>query len=538
MRLVMIIDSKIKQLSETLHPLEVKLICAFKENAQQDDVILAKNSGLDAAQVRTAVEWLKAKEVIAVLSSEAILLASLTEFGERQARYGIPEIQILNLLRRVERIPLSEIAVTISKDLNVALEEAISADEVQPACGMLKAAGCVTFAEGGVVVLADANKNDSVFKDRQALIEKLQQKKQVVISELSQSEQEILNAGAKKRGKAKGSFRVDEKKTNQFALTDFGSQVLSALNELGITGEEIQELTPEIIADGSWRKKGFRKYNISLKPGRVVSGKFHAYRQYVDFLKNRMVGLGFQEMFGSVVETEFWDMDALFMPQFHSAREIHDVYFVKEPKYAKEIPEPFLSNVAEAHCHGASDGKHGWGYLFDKEKCKRLILRSQTTALSARTLAAGPAIPGKYFAIARCFRYDQVDASHAPDFFQVEGIVVDPDATFKSLLGLLEVFAKEIAMAKEIKFAPAYFPFTEPSVEVHMKHPKLGWMELGGAGIFRPEVCRPLGIDAPVLAWGLGTDRMAMVALGVSDIRDLCSSDLDYLRMSRIRGLL
>ena len=534
----MTIDIKLKQLSETLHPLEVKLIRAFKENAQQDDVTLARNSGLDAAQVRTAVEWLKAKEVLAVISSEATELASLTEIGERQARFGIAEILILNLLRKVERVGLSEIAGAVARELGIANDEAIFADEVQPACGMLKAAGCVTFAEGGVVVLGEADKNEGAFKARQALIEKLQKSGQVAIRQLSPNEQEILNAGAKKRGKAKGSFRIDEKKTNQFALTAFGSQVLNALSELGITGEEIQELTPEIIADGSWKQKGFRKYNISLKPGRVISGKYHAYRQYVDFLKNRMVGLGFQEMFGSVVETEFWDMDALFMPQFHSAREIHDVYFVKEPKFAKEIPEPFLSNVAEAHSKGAPDGKHGWGYTFDKEKCKRLILRSQTTALSARTLAAGPAIPGKYFAIARCFRYDQVDASHAPDFFQVEGIVVDPDATFKSLLGLLEVFAKEIAMAKEIKFVPAYFPFTEPSVEVHMKHPKLGWMELGGAGIFRPEVCKPLGIDVPVLAWGLGTDRMAMVALGVSDIRDLCSSDLDYLRMSRIQGLL
>ncbi len=283
--------------------------------------------------------------------------------------------------------------------------------------------------------------------------------------------------------------------------------------------------------------RGFRKFNISLKPGRLVHGKFHAYRQYVDFLKHRMVALGFREMVGSVVETEFWDMDALFMPQFHSAREIHDVYFLKEPRCAREISEPFLSNVAKAHQHGVEGGKRGWGYNFDREKCRRLVLRSQTTALSARTLASNPQIPGKYFGIARCFRYDQVDASHAPDFFQVEGIVLDPKANFRALLGLLEVFATEIAMAKEIKFVPAYFPFTEPSVEVHMKHPKLGWMELGGAGIFRPEVCEPLGIDVPVLAWGLGTDRMAMVALQVNDIRDLCSSDLDFLRMSRIKGV-
>ena len=80
---------------------------------------------------------------------------------------------------------------------------------------------------------------------------------------------------------------------------------------------------------------------------------------------------------------------------------------------------------------------------------------------------------------------------------------------------------------------PDYFPFTEPSVELQAKHPTLGWIELGGAGLFRPELTNPLGVDVPVIAWGLGVDRMAMVSLGVSDIRDLFSTDLDYLRNQR-----
>ena len=164
---------------------------------------------------------------------------------------------------------------------------------------------------------------------------------------------------------------------------------------------------------------------------------------------------------------------------------------------------------------------------------RRLVLRSQGTADSARKLAEGPDVPGKYFSIARCFRYDQVDATHAPDFFQVEGIVLGKDINFRTLLGLLKLFARELARATEVKFVPAYFPFTEPSVEVHVKHPKLGWMELGGAGLFRPEVTLPLGVEVPVIAWGLGLDRMAMVALGIHDIRDLFSSDLDRVRSMR-----
>jgi len=91
-----------------------------------------------------------------------------------------------------------------------------------------------------------------------------------------------------------------------------------------------------------------------------------------------------------------------------------------------------------------------------------------------------------------------------------------------------------MAKAAELQFRPAYFPFTEPSVELHVKHHELGWMELGGAGIFRPEVTMPLGVFVPVIAWGLGLDRMAMIALGIKDIRDLFSRDLDFIRTKKI----
>ncbi|MDH7571879.1 MAG: phenylalanine--tRNA ligase subunit alpha, partial [Armatimonadota bacterium] len=113
---------------------------------------------------------------------------------------------------------------------------------------------------------------------------------------------------------------------------------------------------------------------------------------------------------------------------------------------------------------------------------------------------------------------------------QVEGIVLGTGVNFRTLLGLLKLFAEEIARATEVRFAPAYFPFTEPSVEMHARHPSLGWMELGGAGLFRPEVTCPLGVEVPVIAWGLGIDRMAMMALGLHDIRDLFSADLDLVR--------
>jgi len=224
------------------------------------------------------------------------------------------------------------------------------------------------------------------------------------------------------------------------------------------------------------------------------------------------------------------------MPQFHSARDIHDVYHVAEPAAAKSIEEPYLSAVAATHENGGTSGSRGWKYPFDREFTKRLVLRSQGTVLSARQLPKAK-VPGKYFGIVRCFRYDKVDATHLSDFYQTEGIVLGEEVNLRTLLGFLEMFAVEVAGAKEVKYVPGYFPFTEPSVEVHIKHPVLGWFELGGSGIFRPEVTEPLGIKVPVLAWGLGIDRMALMALGLNDLRELFSPDIESARLRRAKNI-
>jgi phenylalanyl-tRNA synthetase alpha chain len=200
--------------------------------------------------------------------------------------------------------------------------------------------------------------------------------------------------------------------------------------------------------------------------------------------------------------------------------------------HAREIEEPWLDRVAGAHENGGDTGSSGWNYHFDREFTRRLILRSQGTALSAHTLPRAKQ-PGKYFGIVRCFRYDQVDATHLSDFYQTEGIILGEEVNLRTLLGMLEMFAVEVAGAKDIKYVPGYFPFTEPSVEVHIKHPVLGWFELGGSGIFRPEVTESLGVKVPVAAWGIGIDRMALMALGISNIRELFSYDIESVRLRR-----
>ena len=187
-----------------------------------------------------------------------------------------------------------------------------------------------------------------------------------------------------------------------------------------------------------------------------------------------------------------------------------------------------------AHENGWTTGSSGWGYKWDPDKAAKLMPRAHGTCLSARCLAHNVEIPGKYFSIARCFRPDIIDATHLLEFNQVEGIVIDPDLTFRDLLGILKMFAIEFADAEKIKFYGDYYPFTEPSVQLSAKHPKLGWIEFGGAGIFREELTKPLGVDVPVIAWGLGIDRLAMFKLGIKDIRYLFAQNLKWLREKEV----
>ncbi|MBI5036094.1 phenylalanine--tRNA ligase subunit alpha, partial [Candidatus Micrarchaeota archaeon] len=245
--------------------------------------------------------------------------------------------------------------------------------------------------------------------------------------------------------------------------------------------------------------------------------------------REKLVGLGFEEEHGPLVELEFWNMDALFMAQDHPAREIHDVFMLEDPTKGEILDKEVVEQAKKAHEEGL-EGSKGWRYRWDPEIAVRLVLRSQTTAVSARRLAKGIKPPLRMFSIGRVFRPDEIDWSHFIEFNHCEGIVVDENVNFRELLGYLKRFAVEVFNAEEVKFAPSYFPFTEPSVELYAKIPGRGWAEVGGAGMFRPEMLSALGIKVPVLAWGLGVDRLAMLSLGINDIRDLFSSDLALLK--------
>jgi phenylalanyl-tRNA synthetase alpha chain len=541
---------------KNLHPLEIKVLLAYKKGDELTVDKIEKDLSLKSGNGNQALSWLAAKGLVSEIRHETAVFFELTGLGAEWKDKGSPEERILELIKRrlEEKAPFQQLP-------EIAEALRMENKDIGSAFGSLSKLGVLSMDGNKNVTLSiplehfDNPEKNPIFSRLRiikGLLQKVVQSKDAIIPEaiLNDEEKSVIAGIAKKRGAQDAPFRQIDRETVVFGFTvmDDGSvpaeEAAAALRASGISGDELGTLTPEMLESGSWKGKTFRSYNVNVPSVRLLPGRTNPYAQFLEDVKDKLVSLGFEEFDGPLVETEFWNSDALFMPQFHSARDIHDVYRIaadskstpNEYALASSIEEPWFSNVAAAHENGGSTGSRGWNYKFDRDFAKRLILRSQGTALSARTLPNAK-IPGKYFGIARCFRYDKVDATHLPDFFQTEGIVLGEDVNLRTLLGMLEMFAKEVAGAKEVKFVPGYFPFTEPSVEMHIKHPVLGWFELGGSGIFRPEVTYSLGVDVPVAAWGIGIDRMALMALGINDIRELFTYEIENVRLRRTKEM-
>ncbi|MCK4513804.1 MAG: phenylalanine--tRNA ligase subunit alpha [Spirochaetaceae bacterium] len=506
---------------KTLHPLEVRVLLKFDDKIDISPDVVTSEVGLNVGQCNQALSWLLAKGLISETARETRTEFELTDLGKQYAELGTPEERIFAHLRAE--------GPTSIPDLVTRLE--LENKEIGSAFGALSKAGAAGMDGEKRVALKDASAATDVLVAR-AILDRAVVSGTLTEGQVSDDERAVLDGMSKKRGAASSPFKLVEREAVTHRMTAAGVAVRARLEAAGISGDEIGRLTPELLRTGGWKHKQFRAYNINVPLSHVMVGRRNPYSAYLDQVKDKLISLGFEQFDGSVVETEFWNSDALFMPQFHSARDIHDVYYLDTPTHAREIEEPYLSQVAASHEDGWKTGSRGWRYDFDKDFTRRLILRSQGTAVSARTLPIAK-VPGRYFGMLRCFRPDDVDATHLSDFYQTEGIVLGEDVNLKTLLGLLEMFAVEVAGATDVRYVPGYFPFTEPSVEVHIKHPVLGWFELGGSGIFRPEVTEPLGVTVPVLAWGLGIDRMALMKLGLDDLRELFSPDIQSVRRRR-----
>jgi len=342
-----------------------------------------------------------------------------------------------------------------------------------------------------------------------------------------------------------------EEKTISVKLTDTAQKLLSGeisfpshkdkekisefinefLSEQAETYIEINKLDKEFIKSGKWNEVRIRPYDIAAPVEKAMPGKLHPLRVLINRISDIFSEMGFEEMNAGFVESSFWNFDALFQPQDHPARELADTFYLREPE---KIPLPnkkIVDEVKRAH-------EDGWKYKWSEKIAEQPVLRTHTTAVSARYLAnireGKRKSPSKFFCVGRVFRNEATDFKHLAEFYQVEGIVVWEKATFANLLGCLEEFYRKLGFEK-IKFRPSYFPYTEPSVEVLVYfEEKKQWLELGGAGVFRPEVCLPLWGKYPVLAWGLSLERPAMMLMGLDDIRTFYKNNLSWLRSAQV----
>jgi len=289
--------------------------------------------------------------------------------------------------------------------------------------------------------------------------------------------------------------------------------------------DEVGTLTREQILSGAWKTANLRRYDVTKLPKKAYPGKIHPYQRIIGEMREILLEMGFEELYGGIVQQCYWNFDALFQPQDHPAREMQDTFYLKE---TLPLPKGY-EKVKAMHESGGETSSTGWGGVWKEEKAEQCVLRTHTTSVSIQHLAMNPNPPVKAFCVGRVYRRETIDTTHLAEFEQLEGIVMDEGVTFGNLLGILREFYCRMGFLG-VRFKPSYYPYTEPSLDAEVYIEGIGWMEMGGAGVFREEVTAPLGINYPVLAWGLGVSRIAMLRLGLKDLRYLHRSDVAFLR--------
>jgi len=308
------------------------------------------------------------------------------------------------------------------------------------------------------------------------------------------------------------------------------SEGIRAAQQIKVIAGEVSQLTPELIRTGLWRGFRLRRFDVKVPGPTIYPAKIQPAEQIIKQVREIFLEMGFAEIRGPLIETAFWNFDALYQPQDHPAREMMDTFYIAKPSTGKLPSDNIVKKVGRTHENGWITGSTGWGYKWKKEEAKRLLLRTHTTAETIRYLAEHKEPPVKVFSVDRVYRNEKVDYKHLAEFHQIEGIVMDENVTLRDLMGVLSEFYAKLGLEK-VQFWPSYFPYTEPSVQTTVYVPELkAWVELCGMGIFRPEVTLPLGVKYPVLAWGGGLERVIMLKLGVEDIRELYRNDLGWIR--------
>jgi phenylalanyl-tRNA synthetase alpha chain len=497
---------------DQLHQLERKILPLLAKYHSLADLI--RESGLKEIEVSRALQWLQNKELV-TLQEAGKELVLLDKNGIAYLKDGLPERRVLNALKTYKSISLNDLPTKAK----------IDKAELSISLGTLKKRAAIDLLKGQVS-LTNAGK---ALCEKEMLEEKFLKRKFPANQAEFTPEDKFSFTELMKR---KQIIKKELLKTKTATLTELGEELLKE----NLDGEGLLDaVTIDVIKSRAWKDKQFRAYDIKTNVPKVVYGKVHFEQQAIESVKKIFLEMGFTEVRGTMVQPAFWNLDALFVPQDHPAREMQDTFYLKNPDLGK-IPKDIAKKVKEAHEHGGDTGSTGWGGVWDENIASMLLLRTHDTVLSARALVAlrDKPLPAKIFNVSKAFRNETPDWKHLFELYQVGGIVVDEKANFKQLLFYLKQFYKKMGY-EHIRIKPSFFPFTEPSVEIEAYHQeKKQWIELGGAGIFRPELVKPLlGKDVPVIAWGLGLARIISPYYGLTDIRDVYRNDVKQLREIR-----
>jgi phenylalanyl-tRNA synthetase alpha chain len=497
---------------ESLNFFEKKVLKALHElKSASPDQIQTKSGLSQLVEVMNASSWLNAKGLVNI---EEHIVKTYTLKKPEVAQRALPERVALETLMKAHNGHGSMADLKRSGKLRD--------DEIAIALGWIRRKGWGEVSKEGKDTLITVTD-----KGREALTKKGDD--ELLIARLEKGEIPETDAPKElidmlKQRKDVVNERQSVRRT--ISLTEEGKRIASM--DLDIR-EEVAQLTPELIQSGKWKEIGVRKYDVKAFAPTVHGGRKHPLTILLEKTRRTFLDMGFTEVSGDFVESAFWNMDVLFTAQDHPAREMHDTFYIKDPERIDiSKDEELVDKVKQVHENGWTTGSLGWRYKWSRKEAERALLRTHTTVNSVRYIAKNPKPPFKVFCIGRIFRNEAMDSTHLPEFMQIEGIVCEEGASFDMLCGLLKEFYKRMGIPK-IRIRPGYFPYTEPSLEVDILW-NGQWMELGGAGVFRPEVTKPLGVDLPVLAWGLGFERLAMLIWGLKDIRDIYISDIDWLK--------
>ena len=456
-------------MSQVFHDIEKKIINSLKKNPIQTPETLENSTHLLPDQIRRGIEWLKLKNLAIVDESKSSTL-SLGKNGVDSFKKGLPERRLLNLLTNGPG-KLSD----LQKELGFVFG---------PAMGLCRKNNWIETSSDEIII----KKIPSILPGEKTL-------QQIASGTLSKDQiDEIDLAELLKRP----DFIIENIMTSKkISLTDSAKSMDVSKTSGAI---DVEANVPELFV-----------------------ARTHPLKDTIDEIREIFVTLGFSEIFGNMTQSSFWNFDALFTPQDHPARELQDTFFLDDVSTKKIGTAEQIRKVSESH-------KKNWRYQWDINEARKMVLRTHTTCVTIKHLAENKPDEARIFSLGRVFRNEKVSYKHLVEFNQIEGIVVGKDANLRNLMGIQREFYKRIGITK-IKFWPTFFPYTEPSLQTMVYNEKLGkWIELFGMGIFRPEVTKPLGITKPVLAWGGGIERIAMLKYGLTDVREFYNNDLGWLR--------